>query len=51
MATALRSTDGAANASPEPLQSYRTKNTPVTHLHFTPRNLLLAAGTFRNASS
>ena len=28
------------------LGNYRTKNTPVLHLHFTRRNLLLASGPF-----
>ncbi len=30
----------------EPLRTYRTKRTPVHVLQFTPRNLLLAGGTF-----
>ena len=44
---------GATSASAQgegqvsPLQSWRAKSTALTHLHFSPRNLLLALGAFR----
>jgi transcription initiation factor TFIID subunit 5 len=36
-------------SSPELLQTFSTKQTPVFHTHFTPRNLLLAAGAFSSS--
>lgn len=30
----------------EPIRTFKTRRTPVHYLHFTPRNLLLAAGVF-----
>ena len=39
---------GASSADTlQPLQTWRTKGAAITHLHFTPRNLLLAAGLFQ----
>jgi len=40
------------NGLKAPLTKFYTKNAPVTHLNFTPRNLLVAAGVYRvNASN
>lgn len=36
-----------AGDTQQPLQTWRTKSAAITHLHFTPRNLLLAAALFQ----
>ena len=38
---------GGAGDSQQPLQTWRTKSAALTHLRFTPRNLLLAAALFQ----
>jgi len=38
---------GSGAGDMQPLQTWRTKSAAITHLHFTPRNLLLAAGLFQ----
>lgn len=40
----------STNSSKECLKSFKTKNSPVVYLHFTQRNLLLAAGIFQTSS-
>jgi transcription initiation factor TFIID subunit 5 len=42
----VSSMHGRSGMDVQALQTWRTKQTSITHLHFTPRNLLLAAGVF-----
>ena len=46
---AAASGSGTSNSAsePQPLQTWRTKSAAITHLHFTPRNLLLATALFQ----
>jgi transcription initiation factor TFIID subunit 5 len=38
---------GGGGGEGQPLQSWKAKNTAITHLHFSPRNLLMALGKFQ----
>ena len=41
------SSGSGSTTDTQPLQTWRTKSAAITHLHFTPRNLLLAAALFQ----